>query len=678
MRIAAKTFPALLSLALASSLCAQYPDTLWTRTFGTPYADQGYAVQSTGDGGFVLVGAQWDPNSNGNDIIIIKTDSLGNSIWTAIFGEPYHNDVGHSIRQTTDGGYIVAGYTSSFGAGNPNMVLIKTDPAGAPEWIRTYGGTGTDIGCVVQQTPDRGYVMAGYTNSFGTGFNDVYVVKVDSTGDTLWTAIYGGDEEERGHDIQIINDGGYLVAGRSGSDGDVYVVRISATGDTLWTRSYGSLGRDYANSVQVMDDGGFILTGRAASEPFWDSYALLLRLNEYGDSLWAYQYCQGEGYDVKQIQDKGYVFVGAGDSQIIMICTDSLGNENWSTSYGGPGDEAGVSVVQCPDSGFAFTGWTNSFGAGNYDVYLLRTKPIAGIAVEPEHIASVLRQWQEVEQTLRIFNTGNAELAYHLTESPSAEWLTVQPEVDTIGVGDSMDATLTLHPAGLPIGTYHDTLIITSNDPFRPRLCVQVTLTLMEGSGTSIWIYPSTICLALLQDNSTQLDLTLANAGDLSVCWQLREIPPVGWLSAQPEHDSLLPGASSNVSILIDATGLDQRAYTGTLLFEYSNPFHAPDTIPVSLLVTSGEQVQVYPNPFVPSKGHTVLTFGNLPQSGSIDTYSPSGELVWHHCFHKANGMQLWNGKTDSNGDIASGVYYYVVKSKGGNILAKGKFAVIR
>jgi len=192
------------------------------------------------------------------------TNTSGDTLWTKTYGG-IEADCGLSVQQTSDDGYIIAGWTRSFGEGEGDVYLIKTNTSGDTLWMKTYGGIEADCGLSVQQTSDGGYIVAGYTRSFGEEGTDVYLIKLGANGDTIWTKTYGGTNWDYGYSVQHTSDGGYIITGQTESFGagwcDVYLIRLGANGDTLWTRTYGGIHYDAGSSVQQTSDGGYIVAG---------------------------------------------------------------------------------------------------------------------------------------------------------------------------------------------------------------------------------------------------------------------------------------------------------------------------------------------------------------------------------------------------------------------------------
>jgi len=170
-----------LLLVFISTILHGQVDTLWTNTFGGSDEDYGHAVQQTDDGGYIITGYTRSFGAGSADIYLIKTDSNGDTLWTKTFGDSLI-DSGKSVQQTSDGGYIITGYTKSFGSGGSDVWLIKTDSNGDSLWTKTFGGNGWDYGVSIQKTFDGGYIFTGATYSYGNGESDVWLIKTDSDG----------------------------------------------------------------------------------------------------------------------------------------------------------------------------------------------------------------------------------------------------------------------------------------------------------------------------------------------------------------------------------------------------------------------------------------------------------------------------------------------------------------
>jgi len=360
-------------LGFCAGVSLSFGQTSFQRTYGGSYNDEGRSVQQTSDGGYIIAGSF---GAGLTDVYLVKTNSFGDTLWTRRYGSANY-DEGYSVQQTSDGGFIIAGYTGPSDTSSSDVYLVKTDSSGSTLWTRTYGGTYTDWGSSVQQTYDGGYIIIGTT--FGANSSDVYLVKTDSLGDTLWTRTYGGTETDHGNSVQQTYDGGYIIAGSTTSFGagmtDVYLVKTNSFGDTLWTRTYGGTENEYGNSVQQTSDSGYIIAG----ESFGGLY--LLKTNSSGDTLWTRTY-SGSGNSVQKTSDGGYIIAGyiyrfgATWSDVYLVKTNSSGDTLWTRTYGGPSIDHANSVQQTSDGGYVITGLTNYDPIGNTpgDVYLIKTR----------------------------------------------------------------------------------------------------------------------------------------------------------------------------------------------------------------------------------------------------------------------------------------------------------------
>jgi len=365
---------------------------IWQRTYGGADNDYGYSVQQTLDGGYIVAGVAYSFGSSAQ-IYLIKTDSLGDTLWTKTYGGSA-DDLGMSVQQTTDGGYIIAGTTNSFGASR-QVYLIKTDSLGDTLWTKTYGGVGNDLGTSVQQTTDRGYVIAGTTNSFGNS-TQVYLIKTDSLGDTLWTKTYGGTIYDRGYSVQQTQDRGYIIGGEGNSSVDhdpIYLIKTDSLGDTLWTRTYCAT-FDEGRSVQQTQDGGYIIAGIRG---FNGIAIYLVKTDSLGDTLWIKAYRWEEaawGYSVQQTQDSGYIVAGEAVNvegtyeynYFYLVKTDSLGDTIWTKTYGTGMTEGARCVQQTTDGGYILVGSNAAFGNG-WQVWLIKTDEFGNGGIEDDTLA---------------------------------------------------------------------------------------------------------------------------------------------------------------------------------------------------------------------------------------------------------------------------------------------------
>jgi hypothetical protein len=352
----------------------------WSRTFGGENLDFGYSVQQTSDGGYVIAGVTVSFGAGGYDVWLIKTDFDGNKVWDKTFGGTGWDEA-YSVQQTSDGGYVIAGETESYGAGECDVWLIKTDATGRKVWDRTFGGAGRDVAHSAQQTSDGGYIIAGSTDSYGAGYLDVWLIKTNADGNRVWDRTFGGAGWDEAHSVKQTSDGGYIIAGETESYGagwdDVWLIRTDASGSKVWDRTFGGERNDLGYSVQQTTDGGYIVVGETDSYGAGSGDVWLIKTDANGYKVWDRTFGGGAGSAVQQARDGGYIIAGKCRTGTVytdawLIKTDASGNKTWDRALGGTADDEATSVQQTLDGGYIITGWTFLVGAGANDVWLIK------------------------------------------------------------------------------------------------------------------------------------------------------------------------------------------------------------------------------------------------------------------------------------------------------------------
>lgn len=374
-------------LASISTIQAQV-DTLWSKTFGGIGSDLGYSVQQTTDSGYIIAGTTSSFGAGSFDVWLIKTDASGNTLWTKTTGGS-DIDIAYSVQQTTDGGYIIAGKAESFSAGSSDVWLIKTDSSGTTLWTKIFGGVEDEYAYSVDQTTDGGYIITGAKSVDPYPYRaDIWLIKTDASGDTLWTKTYGTFLTDTGYYVQQTSDGGYFVLGYSSAIGTdfVWLIKTDAFGDTLWTKRFdGGVYQDAVSSAQQTVDGGYIITGITNSFGAGEPDVWLIKTDTYGDTLWTKTFggIESDGaFSVQQTTDGGYIIAGwtisysVGDYDVWLIKTNASGDTLWTKNFGGTNEDRAYSVQQTTDGGYIVAGWTNSFGAGSSDIWLIKIAPV--------------------------------------------------------------------------------------------------------------------------------------------------------------------------------------------------------------------------------------------------------------------------------------------------------------
>jgi hypothetical protein len=290
---------------------------IWSRILGGSGEDMGYFVQETQDGGFIVTGSTKSFAVGEELLWLVNMDGNGGLRWDKTFGGfvSSFGDGGWSVDETDDAGFITAGYTQSLGNGRKDLWLIKTDGQGSMIWDRTFGGREDDVGMSVLQSQDGGYIIAGRTASLGKGGDDIWLLKTDSSGEELWNATFGGKQDDAGFQVVELKDG-YAVVGRteSGSDKRIILLKVSLDGKKLWERTYTG---SSASSLQSTVDGGFVIAGRIDSEKTGRD-ALIIKTDSAGREDWS-MILGGSADDIGtfviQSRDGSYILAGITSSQ---------------------------------------------------------------------------------------------------------------------------------------------------------------------------------------------------------------------------------------------------------------------------------------------------------------------------------------------------------------------------
>ncbi len=259
---------------------------------------------------------------------------MGNKVWEKTIGDS-GNDYGVTIKPTSDGGFIITGWTDSYGRGD-DVLLLKIDANGNKQWSQAFGGPLEDRGMGVVQTTDGGYAVCGWTYSAGTPDRAIWLIKTNSAGTMLWNKTFGGSDSDYGYGIVQSRDGGLVLTGAVASsptagDRDVVLIKTDAQGNRVFYKTYGGAKSDYGQDVVETSEGGFFITG------------------------WTWSF-------------------GAGDKDVYIVKTDAQGNKAWEKTFGGPYAEHGFSGRQTADGGYVIVGDTIEKNAAAYEqIYVVKT-----------------------------------------------------------------------------------------------------------------------------------------------------------------------------------------------------------------------------------------------------------------------------------------------------------------
>jgi len=376
------TLPSVLSaaailLVLAAPLAAQVR---FQKTYGGADADYASDIVRTDDGGYLMAGRTECFGAGSYDAWLIRTDSLGDTLWTRTHGTSGFEGA-FALSAIPGGGWYVAGHGANSN-GYANVWVLRVDANGDTVWTRELEGQYNDWGWSVATTADGGCIVAGQTESYGAGYVDAWLIKFESDGDTAWAKTHGAsDKWDIFYTVAQAPDGGYILGGANYAAGqreDAWLVKTDASGEEEWSHTYSGTAGAYEDFREVINvaGGGFAACGA------WNGQLHLARLNNGGDTLWTrvYEGLQHIGYGMASCSDGGFVMTGSRIQDVSLVRVDSNGDTLWTRTYGGIDPDAGYAVMQT-DDGYAVVGFTRSFGAGWFDAWFIKTDPNGSPAI---------------------------------------------------------------------------------------------------------------------------------------------------------------------------------------------------------------------------------------------------------------------------------------------------------
>ncbi len=404
-----------LLFASGASMAGTAPATNWEKSYGNAgFVDTGASVWQTDDDGFIITGLTYSKGTNSGitRVMLAKTDWQGNEMWVKYDDE---GKEGKFVRQTGDGGYIVTGSNGG------NLFVLKTDKNGDKVWAKTYprpNGKTVEGECI-QPTADGGYIVAGSINMGGKDGSDMYVTRIDSTGNQQWEKTYGGDDGEvgngadYGYSIWPTSDGGYILGGSDWSSTywpKAALVKLDANGNQQWYKVYSEddsrMDGTYI-SVQQTRDGGYIWAGIRGGK------MCLLKADANGKQQWNKTYENGQCYSVQQTWDDGYVFTGSAGTnadKALVIRTDSAGNELWMKEMTGLGLGKGFSVQQIGNGSYVVAGLTKKDKSTPDDFYLAELDkdmtPVPNAQIASANVPAQLEAGQSYAASVTFLNNG--------------------------------------------------------------------------------------------------------------------------------------------------------------------------------------------------------------------------------------------------------------------------------
>ena len=359
--------------------------------FNNVYQEASYdfarSLVQTSDDGYVIVGGTSFLGDQYSNILLMKLDDKGEKQWSRDYTFSDTDNL-NFVNQLSDGNFIAVGSTISNTNSSKDLLLVQFDPLGNMISQHSYGGNQDEVGQSVDISDGGAYIISGQKVDQNSGYNVCYVLKIQSSGEIIWSKTFGGSYNDYGYSVISLNDGGCIVAGSTRSYGDVngdaWVIRTDSDGTILWENTYGGSSSESIRSIKKTNDGGYILVGHTDSYGSGYDDAYLLKISIQGEMQW-YKTFGGQGTDngrnvVETSDGSGYLIFGYSDSYSIsgsydlwVIKTDALGNEEWHKTFGGVRDDKAFWGIQTADGGCAIGGYSRSNNNNIPNIYIVKT-----------------------------------------------------------------------------------------------------------------------------------------------------------------------------------------------------------------------------------------------------------------------------------------------------------------
>ncbi len=356
--------------------------------------EEGLSILQENDSSFIILG------NTAEDLLLLKTDRYGNELWTQYFGGSQIDNVKHLIR-ASGGGYFISGSSKSYGSGESDIWIIKASSSGLIEWNKNFGTSHNEYGGSILENNDGSLLLIGNGDLNNSGDQDIWLIKTNSQGDSLWSKTYGGSGNEIGNDIVSIGDSSYIILGSTSSFGnggsDIFIIKIDGNGNEEWNLNYGGTSDEFGQSIIHTSDNGFVILSSIESYGIGNNAVNIIRINSSGEIIWEKTFGGGDGIQgtntLQNTMDDNFILTyntynhikNGYDTWLVKI--NDSGFIEWGRKFSNEGGELGFSCQQTLDGGYVVTGSTFNLGYGEKDfgdLWLLKTDE-KGIIALPQN-----------------------------------------------------------------------------------------------------------------------------------------------------------------------------------------------------------------------------------------------------------------------------------------------------